>query len=152
MLRVGLIGYLMLMTLAGPAWCCCTFDRLTPHSGRSDSKSEPATPARTCCQHRSAPEGKKSSDTSKHQNSDNRNDSCPCKDQRPNQAAVVSQDVQGSTQLRVNSQIVEFGSMPADSVDLLDDQTADCNTSLNNHSAFRLSGPALLCALQVFRC
>jgi len=151
MLRVGLIAYLMLGTLAGPAWCCCTFDRLTLPSAAA-GESQNSSPVRTCCQHHAKPEKNKSSYPSKDQDPNAPGDRCPCKDQRPNQAPAVSGHNEPLTQLRASTESFDRDLLlPVFGILIGDGAYISC-VRCNPACTFHLSGPELLCALQVFRC
>lgn len=151
MIRVGLIAFLMIATLAGPAWCCCTFDRLTLPSVAS-GESATSSPAPTCCQHRAKPESKKSSNSSKNQDPNAPGDRCPCKEQRSNQSPAVTVDLSTLTQLRCSTQTYEHHHFVSVFSALIEDGACVSCVHCNPSCSFHLSGPELLCALQVYRC
>jgi len=150
MVRVGLIAYLMIATLAGPAWCCCTLDRLTLPSVAS-GESAKSSPAPTCCQHRAKPESKKSSNPTNNQDSKTPGNPCPCKEQGSNQAPATSLDVQTVKQLWSSSQALERDLVAVSSA-LIEIGSQVPFVCCSSSSTFHLSGTELLCALQVYRC
>ena len=148
MIRVGFIAYLMIATLAGPAWCCCTFDRLTlPNFQSSDPVK--LSPVRACCQHRAKPEKQKSSNPTKKQDAPGK---CPCKEQGSNQAPATSPDVQTGKQLGADSQTLDRDQFVGESSGLHGAGSQVPSVCFDLSRTFHLSGPALLCALQVYRC
>lgn len=151
MIRVGLIAYLMIATLAGPAWCCCTFDRLTLPSVASDESAK-SSPVRTCCQHRSMPEKKKTSNPTESQDPNAPRNPCPCKEQGPNQSPATSLDAQTVKQLWSSSQALERDQLVAVSNALIEVGSQVPFLCCSSPSTFHLSGTELLCALQVYRC
>lgn len=150
MIRVGLIAYLMIATLAGPAWCCCTFDRLTLHSVASGEPAK-SSPTPTCCQHRTKPDSKKSSNPTKNQDENAPGDPCPCKEQGSTQSPATSLDVRAVKQLWSSSQALERDLFAVSSA-LIEIGSQVPFVCCSSSSTFHLSGPALLCALQVYRC
>src|SRR5262245_15165910 len=53
MFRV-VVGYLVLVTFAGPWLCCCTFARLAAHASTPAVPAAPAVPSCPCCCHEDA--------------------------------------------------------------------------------------------------
>lgn len=151
MIRVGLIAYLMLVTLAGPAWCCCTLDALPLPTFATEEAVKP-NPVRTCCQHRSKPQKEKSSHPTKKQEPNAPGHSCPCKESGSNQALATSLDIQSVKQLWSHSQALERDQLLADSYALSGNASLVSSVCSDSSRTFHLSGPALLCALQVYRC
>lgn len=81
-LRIGVIAYLMLVTAAGPAYCCCTSSEFVAACGDEIGalfSSANSKPSQRCCNrhkyggHRTKPQG----------NVPARNGECPCQEHQP---------------------------------------------------------------------
>ena len=154
MLRIGLIAYLMVGTLAGPAWCCCTFDRLTAWSTTGDVATT-ETKSHCCSHHQHVPahDEKDASKSSDRATPAPKEAPCPCKEQRNNEAAAVSLNVQEARDSRWLTD--EFNQanplfMPLGWVSPASSQAGGSYPSAPDGAA--LSGRQILCAFQVFRC
>jgi hypothetical protein len=107
MVRIGLTMYLVLATVAGPAFCCCVPVRIADLLALGLSgpgQSAAATPQRTCCHHapRSTPHdgNNPSRDHEKPGCPDSPN--CPCK-QPGSGVALLGQDSDPLDQTRVRN-------------------------------------------------
>lgn len=154
MLRVALITYLMVGTLAGPAWCCCTFDQLARWCAPvTESKSQSSAPS-GCCHRHSAPQEKKESTQPHERNSPAPKDApCPCKDQNSGQAAPAILTSQEANDARWNGsesdQSAAFA-IPVLWIRSVSDRSVAFPPS---PSAFPgLTGRDILCAFQDYRC
>jgi len=154
MLRLGLIAYLMVGTLAGPAWCCCTFERLTTWSTTNNVATTKAK-SHCCSHHQHVPahdekDADKSSDRTRPAPKEA---PCPCKEQRNNEAAAVTLTVQEARDSRWLTD--EFNQanplfMPLGWVSPALAQSDGSHPSAPDGAG--LSGRQILCAFQVFRC
>lgn len=154
MIRIGLVTYLMISTLAGQAWCCCVIDRLpVPTIWATAETEEPAAAIRCCCcKPNMRPEGKKSTRLPSPEKRNAPSDSCPCKDQGPNHALTVSPDVQIHDQLRSTSLVFEFSQLVLCSDDIGEIGLHLFDGGRDPSRTYHLNGAELLCALQVYRC
>lgn len=146
--RVTLIAYLMVATLAGPAWCCCTLGRVVACVLPARAEQETVEPVCCCCCVK--PTVVVDETTKPAPDSQDRHEPCPCKETReaqstyyiaPNRAEL---DEGGSPfdALSWNAAVV-FEMIPVPS--LHDARTLDTSPPSR-------SGRDLLLAIQVFRC
>lgn len=146
MFRVGMISYLMLATLAGPAWCCCTLSQLAQAASLAVNSADSSTSS-TCCHQgeRIKPQ--------KDQADSPADDPCPCKEQRSNHVPAMTAEGQALENVRLNSPLLDSFqlALSAAAIASCDGQSTPEHPS-NSIRAFFTSGPDLLCALQVFRC
>ncbi|MBI3411116.1 MAG: hypothetical protein HY040_22505 [Planctomycetes bacterium] len=102
MIRVALVAYLMVATLAGPAWCCCTLERLAVLTKPTEaSKTTDATeaPGGCCCHQQAVPVAKEQSASKKpEKKSVPREEGCPCKKHSASQVSAVTLALADSSQ------------------------------------------------------
>lgn len=145
MVRVGLIAYLMVATLAGPAWCCCTIGRAVSLAIRTASQGTKAK--HSCCCPRKGESEERSQDEGKTCPSEKEN--CPCKKAAEFQSATPSVDlaqiVDEASVLQVIPADVAFGSAVLPRLHL------QCHLP-DFFAPGALSGRGILSAFQTFRC
>jgi hypothetical protein len=83
-LRVSLIAYLLVATMAGPAWCCCTLGKVIAYA--LPAAVEADMPAAECCCCVKKPVEQDTSRKSPTEKQD-RHEPCPCKETRDAQAS-----------------------------------------------------------------
>ena len=147
MFRIGLVSYLVLATLGGPVWCCCTLSRVAHAVTRVLDKTDSA-PVRTCCQHRLQT---KQQNPSKDKAVPSQNDPCPCKEQRSNHVVALAPQATIAEHARLSSLAYELAQPIALGFMLHNGEPNIAHVGFSS-CAFHSSGPDLLCALQVFRC
>lgn len=99
MLRIGLILYLMLAMLAGPALCCCLAERLTAEFARPAEQESSGSCA--CRKHQSQPQSQYRAPEQRPDKQDRPHRSpCPCQEHRSQETALVSQDSNLAQQLQ----------------------------------------------------
>jgi hypothetical protein len=156
MFRIGLVIYLTIASLAGPAWCCCLFDRLplpTVMAASADEAKESSTPARSCCCQRQTTPEQPATNPTKSEEPTAPDDRCPCKDQRSNDNVPIANDVQIQEQ-QFRSTLGSFDHLLAMQFSCMhiDHSIFALDKRFDPSGPHRLSGPDLLCALQNFRC
>ena len=149
MFRLGLIGYLMLATLAGPAWCCCTLSQLVGAFQTEEKGSKKKAPVRTCC-HRPIKE-EKSPSRDGHKPLPKK-DSCPCKDSPTTRDSAILLDGKAIQQSRLISldqeRVNSMAALP--SLAIVAEKASDL--CLDAPAFQHATGTDILCAFQVFRC
>lgn len=154
MLRLALITYLTMATLAGPAWCCCTLTRLAANTLRLIGSTESAVP-RTCCRHHSTPAEQVNhpGDQRDSHCPAPRDHDCPCKPHPSEQQVALPFDSQAAAQswlLFMGQDLVSLVAVPVPLVPECDELA---NPSHFDRSGFQhLTGSDILRLLQVFRC
>ena len=153
MLRVALITYLMVGTLAGPVWCCCTLARFSEWFALKQEASSESSAPRGCC-HRPARSQKNESGKTQERKAPAPTESpCPCKEQNPGQMAAVfltGQDARDVRGFNLELDQADSGAIPMLWV-LADSEGA--KVSSPSPAAFPgLTSQDILCAFQVFRC
>ena len=145
MLRVGLIAYLLLATIAGPAWCCCTLGRAIACALPAPAVQETAEPTCCCCVKKpvASEEAKKPS-----RESQDRNEPCPCKETREAQASYY---VASNRSDLVDGHFA-FDVMAWASVASLDSVVLIAAKIAPDTSPPPRSGQEILLAHQIFRC
>lgn len=153
MLRISLIAYLMVGTLAGPAWCCCTFDRLKAWLTPAKIASGEAK-SRGCC-HRQVP----AQDESASKNSSGRTtpapkeSPCPCKEHGSNEMAAVPSTIQETRDSRWLTDEFNLANPLFVPIGWVSPASAQSDSSLSCAcDGAGLTGRQILCAFQVFRC
>ena len=133
------IAYLLVASMAGPGWCCCTFAKIASCASRFTDK-KPEAPVRCCCCSQEADSGKPSED-----GSDPR-EQCPCKESRDRQPSLlVTSDPNGPAHDPTFSQpiiLLLHGIEPIGRLGRGGDYIPPDHPS----------GRQLLIAIQVFRC
>jgi hypothetical protein len=94
--RILLIGYLSLVTLAGPWFCCCASASalafLTPRQQEHESEEEEAVPFCCCCQPTSPEDTSTQQASPCHGQQPSPNSpSCPCRQRQHDSPAVPTQ-------------------------------------------------------------
>lgn len=80
MFRIGLTTYLMLVTLAGPSWCCCSATRLfalLAHPPQGE-RPQPAHSRHSCCHSQSHPTEGHSQGLPGNGHQKSEGPACPC--------------------------------------------------------------------------
>jgi len=145
MIRVGLIAYLMVATMAGPAWCCCTIGRAV--SLAIPTASQGSKTNHSCCCPRESETKEHSQDEGETCPTEKEN--CPCKKaaefQSAKLAVEISQVVYETSALQGSAADVAFGSAVLSRLHL--------QGHMPDFSApGALSGRGILSAFRVFRC
>ncbi|MBX9681131.1 MAG: hypothetical protein K2X38_20430 [Gemmataceae bacterium] len=153
MLRIGLIAYLMVVTLAGPAWYCCTLSRLTAWSTSGKIANAEAKP-HGCC-HRQVPSQNRidSKNAAERATPAPQESPCPCKEQRSNEMATVpstSQEAEDYRWLSDELSQVHPLFMPSSWVFPAAVQSNFALSCVSDGAV--LTGRQILCAFQVFLC
>jgi hypothetical protein len=156
MLRMAVVSYLMIATLAGQAWCCCLLDTLPISSfvsGSDNVTDDAPAPARSCCCHQQTSSEEPATNPTKSEQPKAPRENCPCKDQRSNENLPVTPEIyKQELQARGALGFVEY--LQAIHLNCL--MTDSCVHAIDKgHDLTRpyyLTGPDLLCALQVYRC
>ena len=153
MLRISLIAYLMVGTLTGPAWCCCTLDRLTAWLTPAKIANGQAK-SRGCC-HQQGP----AQDESESRNSTGRTtpapreSPCPCKEHGSNEMAAVPSTIQETRDSRWLTDEFNHANPLFMPIGWVSPALAQSDDSLPGASdGACLTGRQILCAFQVFRC
>ena len=154
MLRICLIAYLMVGAVAGPAWCCCTFERLATWCVPvSQAKPEAPLPSR-CCHRQSPIQTRDDSDKPQDKNAPNPKESpCPCKEHQSGQtspAILIGQESHDARWSGSGSDLAATLEVAVLSHDLELDPPHQLTPAL--FSGGGLSGRDILCAFQNFRC
>ena len=153
MLRISLIAYLMVGAVAGPAWCCCTLDRLAAWCVPvSKAKSEPSSQP-TCC-HRQAPlQTRNDSSKPQKQSPSPKESPCPCKEHQSGQANAAILTGQESNDARWSGAESDLSAFLGVALLWAD---AESGTPISSSAVpsvdCGLSGRDILCAFQIFRC
>ncbi len=145
MLRIGLIAYLLLATVAGPAWCCCTLGRAIACALPAPAKQEAAEPTCCCCVKKPVADEETKKPTRESQD---RNEPCPCKETREKQASYY---VTPNRSDLVDGDFA-FDVLAWASVASLDTVAVVASTIPFDTSPPPRSGQEILLAFQVFRC
>lgn len=151
MLRVGLIAYLMIATLAGPAWCCCTFTRLASFAAKTDLGDSPVP----CCCHTVVPadDGENLSDSQERKSSVPGEDRCPCKEHRAELQALPLSNFNEIRDARACAfDFDTVSTMPDCTLSMQADRQGGASLLSDQSDGSALTGRDILCAFQVFRC
>lgn len=146
MIRVGLIAYLLVATIAGPAWCCCTLAKVASSAFQAVGKKSTETSKSSCCSQKPLREddGKGSKG-----NPSDQPDKCPCKESRDLQPVIfVAPDSADQSQ-----QLVAFNACDFYASSLMNPVSHDSSSStLHGPTHLPFSGRDILLAFQTFRC
>ena len=146
MIRVGLIAYLLVATIAGPAWCCCTLAKVASSAFQAVGKKSTETSNSSCCSQKPLREddGKGSKG-----NPSDQPDKCPCKESRDLQPVIfVAPDSADQSQ-----QLVAFNACDFYASSLMNPVSHDSSSStLHGPTHLPFSGRDILLAFQTFRC
>ena len=146
MIRVGLIAYLLVATLAGPAWCCCTFARAVSSAFQTASKKSSEAPTRSCC---SSPVSQNTSDEGSKSKPSDQPDKCPCKEARDVQP-VIFVAIDGADQ---SQKVLSFAFCDFDTSAFSHVLSQHASVlELNGRTHIPFSGRDILLAFQTFRC
>ncbi|MBX9680753.1 MAG: hypothetical protein K2X38_18510 [Gemmataceae bacterium] len=146
MIRVGLTAYLLVATLAGPAWCCCTFARVASTAFQAAVKKSSESSSHSCCSTKALQTTHESESKSKP----GEPKKCPCKETRDVQSALFAA-TDGAEQYH-ESPTFDFrdfdgttflSSVPTQAVALF---------ALCDLARIHFSGRDILVAFQTFRC
>lgn len=149
MLRIVAALYLMIVTAAGPAACCCTLTRLTARFAPA-APTVPQAPA--CCHH--TPAGQDSTGgTGRHGPSDCPDGpGCPCKEGGLHRAEALpsAQDEAHHFLARISSTLLDYQvALPLDQVA---EWAAASSFFRDGATALPLSTDDLLYAFHILRC
>jgi len=151
MLRVGLIAYLMIASLAGPAWCCCTFTRLASFASTTGASDAPVP----CCCHTNVPaqDGETSSNPEERKSSVPGEDRCPCKEHRAELQALPFLNLHDIRDARAYAADLDsVGTMADCTLCMQADLQSGASLLADQSVGATLTGRDILCAFQVFRC
>lgn len=146
MIRAGLIAYLLLATIAGPAWCCCTLARAVSSALQTSASEESTAPYSCCCPHGlTAPEerGSENEPTNPHEK-------CPCQESRTLQPGMV--DAIDVTEHSLKP--LSFGVVDSfiSSVSITVSRIPEEASAFYGPGFLHFSGRDLLSAYQILRC
>ena len=152
MSRVGLVIFLMLVTLAGPAWCCCSLSRLATVCLPSQSSVKKGPGCGCRCQTTSPSEHTTPSEVpSENKPSPPRKSPCPCHDLYAERiAALALEERTEKFPGEWNLYALSFTeAVPCFQPNCL---VIGTRCPLSPRSFIDSHGPALLSLLQTFRC
>jgi hypothetical protein len=114
MLSVGLKAYLILVTLAGPWYCCCTLGHLADWFARPGQEEESQPVNRCCCGHHSEHRDNARSEAPvKQPKNQDEGPSCPCHEQRSLSPALLVQAPEVTKVSEGQDVLVGFADIPS---------------------------------------